>query len=93
MCIIDYYPLGNQRTEISGGVRVCPFANCFLFWLIPVRHFILFQTLSTLTQTALFGQRVRLSHNAVLDQLYCLNTINRIIGTRYDFMEFVLLLS
>ena len=57
MCIIDYYPLGNQRTEISGGVRVCPFANCFLFWLIPVRHFILFQTLSTLIVGDLMSEK------------------------------------
>ena len=22
MCIIDHYPLGNQRTEISGGLNI-----------------------------------------------------------------------
>ena len=26
MCIIDHYPLGNQRTEISGGLNSSPCA-------------------------------------------------------------------
>ena len=38
MCIIDHYPLGNQRTEISGGLNISEKlgrdSRCFIVSLV-----------------------------------------------------------
>ena len=30
MCIIDHYPLGNQRTQIPGGLNIYVTVSCFI---------------------------------------------------------------